>query len=97
MVTNEVVNGETPAKRATIIEFWIFAAARCRDLNNFNAVTEIVCALRSSPVSRLKKSWGLVSKPVCLILLDFLSKIEWLDRKGSLLVGSKQHLKQHRS
>jgi hypothetical protein len=30
---------------------------KCRELNNFNAITGIVAALSMSPVSRLRKTW----------------------------------------
>ena len=64
MVSYHVVHGETPEIRANYIEFWIRVAAHCRDLNNFNAVMEIISALNASAVHRLKKSWGIVSRKV---------------------------------
>ena len=81
MVSYHVVHGETPEIRASYIEFWIRVAAHCRDLNNFNAVMEIISALNASAVHRLKKSWALVSRTVgslSFLLLESSSTIRVL-------------------
>lgn len=72
MISYNVVHGESPQKRASMIGFWIRVAAHCRDLNSFNAIMEIVSGLNASPVHRLKKSWELVPRPVSKFGLVYL-------------------------
>ena len=64
MISYEIVHGSCPEERGHRIEFWIQAAARCRDLNNFNSVLQITGGLLNSSVYRLKKSWATVNKAV---------------------------------
>eukprot|EP01097_Dermamoeba_algensis_P009489 TRINITY_DN667_c0_g1_i4.p1 TRINITY_DN667_c0_g1~~TRINITY_DN667_c0_g1_i4.p1 ORF type:complete len:916 (-),score=254.98 TRINITY_DN667_c0_g1_i4:345-3092(-) len=47
--------------RSTIISNLILLANKCRELQNFNAVMEILASLHSPPISRLKQTWGLVN------------------------------------
>ena len=64
MISHDIVFESGPEKRAEKIEFWIQAASRCRELNNFNSVCQVTGGLQNSSVYRLKKSWTYVSKPV---------------------------------
>ena len=44
--------------RSVVIGKWINIGMKLSELNNFNAVMEIVSALHSAAVSRLHQSWG---------------------------------------
>lgn len=48
-------------------------AKYCKELNNFNAVFEILAALQSSAVDRMKKTWEVMTTL-------FLYNLEKLDR-----------------
>jgi len=48
--------------RVDIIERFIKIAERCMEINNFNAMTEIISGLNSIPVNRMRLTWAGVSK-----------------------------------
>lgn len=52
----------TPQDRAKRVEFWIQVAKECKKLSNFSSMHAIVCALQSTSVFRLKKTWDEVSR-----------------------------------
>ncbi|KYR00468.1 RasGEF domain-containing protein [Tieghemostelium lacteum] len=56
-VATEIVQEERLTKRSNIIKKFINIADHCRNLNNFNAVMEILSGLNLTPVFRLKKTW----------------------------------------
>jgi len=56
----EVVQVEDLKLRAVTLNRFIFIAQKCYELNNFNAVMEILSALNSSAVHRLKQTWDLL-------------------------------------
>ncbi|PWN51548.1 ras GEF [Violaceomyces palustris] len=61
---SECILGESDArKRTQLVKFFIKLGDRCEQLNNFHTLMAIQCALNSSTISRLKKTWdGLPSK-----------------------------------
>ena len=63
-MASEILSRGTASSRAAAIEKWVVVADVCRNLCNFNAVLEIVSALMSSSVFRLKKTWEKLSKQV---------------------------------
>lgn len=48
-------------KRAAIIKHWIKVCQKCISLNNYSSVYNIFCALESTSVQRLNKTWPLLS------------------------------------
>lgn len=48
-------------KRAAIIKQWVKIAHQCLQLNNYDGLMAIICSLNSSIISRLRKTWELVS------------------------------------
>ena len=48
-------------KRAAVIKQWIKIAHQCLELHNYDALMAIICSLNSSTISRLRKTWDLIS------------------------------------
>lgn len=61
LVADTILSLEEPKKRAAVIKQWIKIAAKCLELNNYDTLMAIVCALNSSNISRLKRTWELLS------------------------------------
>lgn len=61
LVTDSVLGPEDPKKRAVIIKQWIKVGMKCLELKNYDSVLAIVCALDSSIVQRLRKTWEAIS------------------------------------
>ncbi|GAC96461.1 hypothetical protein PHSY_004041 [Pseudozyma hubeiensis SY62] len=61
---SECILGESDArKRTQLLKFFIKLGDRCEQLNNFHTLMAIQCALNSSTIARLKKTWdGLATK-----------------------------------
>ncbi|EPQ26580.1 uncharacterized protein PFL1_06906 [Pseudozyma flocculosa PF-1] len=61
---SECILGEADArKRTQLVKFFIKLGDRCEALNNFHTLMAIQCALNSSTIARLKKTWdGLPQK-----------------------------------
>ncbi|KAI9302957.1 ras guanine nucleotide exchange factor domain-containing protein [Cunninghamella echinulata] len=61
-ITNTIL-GEIDTKiRVMVIKFWIKVADACLQLNNFNTLMTIRCALNSAGIARLKKTWDSVMR-----------------------------------
>ncbi|CAO3612031.1 unnamed protein product [Cunninghamella blakesleeana] len=61
-ISNTII-GEADAKiRVMVIKFWIKVADACLQLNNFNTLMTIRCALNSASIARLRKTWDSVMK-----------------------------------
>ncbi|CAM1509294.1 Fc.00g030330.m01.CDS01 [Cosmosporella sp. VM-42] len=48
-------------KRAAVIKQWIKIAHQCLELHNYDGLMAIICSLNSSTISRLRKTWDVVS------------------------------------
>src|SRR5579859_7499300 len=48
-------------RRAQIIKHWIKVCQKCMSLNNYSSMYNIFCALESTSVQRLNKTWPLLS------------------------------------
>ncbi|KPM39139.1 hypothetical protein AK830_g7437 [Neonectria ditissima] len=48
-------------KRAAVIKQWIKIAHQCLELHNYDGLMAIICSLNSSTISRLRKTWDMVS------------------------------------
>ena len=58
--------------RVEVIERFIKVAEKCMEINNFNAMTEIISGLNSIPVNRLRQTWA-VRHPFPLPFPSFFS------------------------
>lgn len=61
LVLKTVLQYSEIKKRAAVIKQWIKIAHQCLELHNYHALMAIICSLNSSTVSRLRKTWDLVS------------------------------------
>lgn len=59
-IVTVIVTTRSPQLRTEIMVKFIQIAVACNKLNNFNAVFEVVSALLSTPVHRLKKTWAAI-------------------------------------
>ncbi|PGH04420.1 hypothetical protein AJ80_08531 [Polytolypa hystricis UAMH7299] len=48
-------------RRAVVVKHFVAVADKCRSLNNFSALTSIISALATAPISRLARTWAQVS------------------------------------
>ncbi|KYK55880.1 Ras guanine-nucleotide exchange protein [Drechmeria coniospora] len=48
-------------KRAAVIKQWIKIAHQCLELHNYDGLMAIICSLNSSTISRLRKTWDVIS------------------------------------
>ncbi|KAJ2992393.1 hypothetical protein NUW58_g2184 [Xylaria curta] len=61
LVADTVLQHSEVKKRAAIIKQWIKIAHQCLELNNYDGLMAIVCSLNSSVISRLRKTWDIIS------------------------------------
>ncbi|KAI2464608.1 ras GEF [Annulohypoxylon bovei var. microspora] len=61
LVADTILQYPEVKKRAIIIKQWIKIAHQCLELNNYDGLMAIVCSLNNSIISRLRKTWDLVS------------------------------------
>ncbi|KAI0116500.1 ras guanine nucleotide exchange factor domain-containing protein [Nemania sp. FL0031] len=61
LVADTILQYPEVKKRATAIKQWIKVAQQCQELNNYDGLMAIVCSLNSSVISRLRKTWDLIS------------------------------------
>jgi len=67
-VASEILNVHKDKKRAKTICWFIEVAERCKELNNLNALLEIVSGLNQGPVHRLKETWAAVGSKQTQVL-----------------------------
>jgi hypothetical protein len=61
-VADSIMDEQADAKRrAAIIKHWIKVCSKCMLLNNYSSLYNIFCALESTSVQRLNKTWPLLS------------------------------------
>jgi len=54
----EILHSEQPKTRIATLKHVIDIMQKCKELNNFNAVMEIISGLQMSAIYRLKSAWG---------------------------------------
>ncbi|KAK5257890.1 Ras guanine nucleotide exchange factor bud5, partial [Exophiala xenobiotica] len=57
LVSDSVLQLEEPKRRAAIVKQWVKIANRCLELHNYDALMAIVCALDSTNIKRMRKTW----------------------------------------
>jgi hypothetical protein len=91
LVADCILQLEEPKKRAVIIKQWVKIGNKCLELNNYDSVMAIICSLNSSTISRLKKTWEIVSQKT-KDKLDHLKSIVDVSRNYAVL---RQRLQNH--
>ncbi|GAB1204536.1 hypothetical protein APSETT445_003192 [Aspergillus pseudonomiae] len=62
LVADSILQLEEPKKRAATIKHWVKIANKCLELDNYDTLMAIICSLNSSMISRLKRTWEIVSQ-----------------------------------
>lgn len=62
LVADTILQYDDAKKRALLIKHWIKIAHKCLELNNYDSFMAIICSLNSSTITRLKKTWDIVSQ-----------------------------------
>ena len=91
LVADSILQLEEPKKRATLIKQWIKIANKCLELKNYDSLMAVICALNSSTIARLKRTWELVSQKTKAILEE-LKQIVDVSRNYVVL---RQRLQSH--
>ncbi|KAL4811629.1 ras guanine nucleotide exchange factor domain-containing protein [Aspergillus spinulosporus] len=91
LVADSILQLEEPKKRAAIIKHWVKIANKCLELNNYDSLMAIICSLNSSMISRLRRTWEVVSQKT-KATLEYLRKIVDVGRNYAVL---RQRLQNH--
>ncbi|KAF7512384.1 hypothetical protein GJ744_001319 [Endocarpon pusillum] len=91
LVADSILQLEEPKKRAVLIKQWVKIANKCVELKNYDSLMAMICALNSSTILRLKKTWEMVSQKTKATLED-LKKIVDVSRNYVVL---RQRLQNH--
>ena len=84
LVSDSILQLEEPKKRAVVIKHWIKIASKSLELNNYDSLMAIICSLNSSMISRLKRTWEVVSQK-SKSTLEYLRGIVDVSRNYSVL------------
>lgn len=76
LVADCVLQLEDPKKRAVIIKQWVKIAKQLLELANYDSLMAIICALDSSTILRLKRTWELVSSKTKATLENLKSVVD---------------------
>lgn len=91
LVADSILYLEEPKKRAVTIKHWVKIANKCLELNNYDSLMAIICSLNLSMISRLKRTWEIVSQKT-KIALEHLRSIVDVSRNYAVL---RQRLQNH--
>ncbi|KAJ5907891.1 hypothetical protein N7495_000573 [Penicillium taxi] len=91
LVADSILYFEEPKKRAATIKHWVKIANKCLELNNYDTLMAIICSLNLSMISRLKRTWEIVSQKT-KNSLEYLRTIMDVSRNSKLL---RQRLQNH--
>lgn len=61
LVADTILQYPEVKKRAGVIKQWIKIAHQCYELHNYDALMAIICSLNSSTITRLRRTWDVVS------------------------------------
>ena len=91
LVADCILRMEDPRVRAKSIKHWIKIADKCLELNNYDSLIAIICSLESATISRLKRTWDMVSAKTKATLENLRGVVE-LSRNYAVL---RQRLQNH--
>ncbi|KAE8350120.1 ras guanine nucleotide exchange factor domain-containing protein [Aspergillus coremiiformis] len=84
LVADSILQLEEPKKRAATIKHWVKIANKCLELDNYDTLMAIICSLNSSMISRLKRTWEIVSQKT-KTTLEYLRGIVDVSRNYAVL------------
>ncbi|KAJ9142586.1 Ras GEF [Coniochaeta hoffmannii] len=61
LVADTILQYGEVKKRASVIKQWIKIANQCLELHNYDALMAIICSLNSSTITRLRRTWDIIS------------------------------------
>ncbi|KAJ9149224.1 Cell division control protein 25 [Pleurostoma richardsiae] len=61
LVAETILHYNEVKKRASVIKQWIKIAHQCLELHNYDALMAIICSLNSSTITRLRRTWDIIS------------------------------------
>ncbi|KAJ5176358.1 uncharacterized protein N7482_002235 [Penicillium canariense] len=91
LVADSILYLEEPKKRAATIKHWVKIASKCLELNNYDSLMAIICSLNLSMISRLKRTWDIVSQKTKTTLEQLRSIVD-VSRNYAVL---RQRLQNH--
>ena len=86
LVAASVLRPEDHKTRAKIIKQWVKVSMRCLELDNYDSLMAIVCALNGTTVLRLRRTWECVSAKT-KALLDTLKGVVDCSKNYTALRG----------
>jgi len=92
LVAETILDVLDTKKRAVVIKHWIKIADRCLELNNYDSLMAIMCTLNASTISRLKKTWELVSLKTKQVLEHLRSVIDVSKNHAVLRARLRSHV-----
>lgn len=90
LVADCILQLEDPKQRAKLIKQWVKIANKCLELNNYDSLMAIICSLNSSTITRLKRTWDIVSAKTKTTLENLRSIVE-VSRNYAVLRQRLQH------
>lgn len=91
LVSDSVLQLEEPKKRAAILKQWIKIASKCFELHNYDTLMAIVCALDSTNIKRMRKTWEAVPQKTKTVFGE-LCKVVDVSKNYSIL---RQRVQSH--
>ncbi|MCJ1360178.1 MAG: hypothetical protein MMC33_010181 [Icmadophila ericetorum] len=76
LVADCILQMEDTAKRAKLIKHWVKIANRCYELSNYDSLMAIICSLTSATITRLKRTWEIVSTKTKTTLEELKKVVE---------------------
>lgn len=92
LVAETILDVPDTKRRAVVIKHWIKIADRCLELNNYDSLMAIMCTLNASTISRLKKTWELVSQKTKMVLEHLRSVIDVSKNHAVLRARLRNHV-----
>jgi len=90
LVADCILQADDPKQRAKLIKQWVKIANKCLELNNYDSLMAIICSLNSSTITRLKRTWDIVSAKTKTTLENLRSIVE-VSRNYAALRQRLQH------
>jgi hypothetical protein len=91
LVSDSILQLEEPKKRAAVLKQWVKIANRCLEIHNYDTLMAIVCAIDSTNIKRLRKTWETVPHKTKSIF-DELRKVVDISRNYAVL---RQRVQSH--